>query len=434
MARAAVKKKAAPRRARFVREQGGIAEYALPNGLRILLAPDESVPVAGCMVTYHVGSRNEKPGYTGSAHLLEHLLFKGSEKFNPEKGTMIDKVLETKGARMNATTSFDRTNYYEVVPTDLLPLAIEIEADRMRTAWILEKDRVSEMPVVRSEYEIGENQPTYAVEKLIWSTAFQAHPYHHPVIGWKSDIETVSIKELNRFYNDYYWPDNATVTIAGKFDPKQALALVEEFFGVHPKASQPIPEVTTTEPPQEGERRFVIERTGVDTFAIAYKIPHALHPDLSALTLLASILYEDKTSRLYRLLVDPSLATNVMSYAIQLKNPALLETYVTLAPGVTHEKIEKLVRAEFRRIRDSGVTAREVARAKQAIRAYFATRRDGPYALLSSLNEDIATGDWTRFVTFPEAIAKVTPADVRRVARTYLRDDQATVGWFVAKK
>lgn len=171
----------------YVRKEGGIEEYRLDaNGLRILLARDTSAPVAGCMVTYHVGSKNEATGYTGATHLLEHLMFKGSERFNRETNTHMELLLEREGGMVNATTWYDRTNYYEVFPKGTLPLAISIEADRMRGARITEADRASEMPIVRNEFERGENLPFEALDKAIWSAAFVAHPYHHSTIGWRS--------------------------------------------------------------------------------------------------------------------------------------------------------------------------------------------------------------------------------------------------------
>ncbi len=416
----------------LVQELDGISEYTLDkNGLRILLAPDHSVPVAGCMVTYHVGSRNEATGYTGSAHLLEHLLFKGSENFNKENKKTFEELLASKGGKVNATTAQDRTNYYEVLSSEYLKDAIEFEADRMRTARILEADRISEMPIVRNEFERGENLPSEALNKQIWATAFQAHPYHHSEIGWKSDIEGVSIERLNQFYNEFYWPDNATVTIAGSFDVVETLELIQNYFGKHTRAPHKYPQMYTEEPVQEGERRAVVKRAGVDMIAIAHKIPNAHHEDIPALVLLSVILTEDKTSRLYRAFVDSAKGTGVSTYCWQLRDPALFETFVVLAPKTTHEAAEKLLKSEYAKVIEQGVSASEVQRAKRAVRSYVANRRDGTYALLSSLNEDIATGDWTRFVTLPVALEKVTPKEIKQVAKKYLTDDQSTVGWFI---
>ena len=416
----------------FIRELGGIKEYRLTsNRMRVLLAHDDAVPVAGFMVTYHVGSKNEATGYTGATHLLEHLLFKGSERFNKKLGTPMDALMEAKGAVVNATTWFDRTNYYEVMPADALPLAIEVEADRMRTALFTEKDRASEMPIVRNEFERGENLPMEALDKEIWAAAFTAHPYHHSTIGWKSDIEGVSIERLRQFYDEYYWPDNATATVAGSFDEKEVLKLIKNEFSKYSAKKGPYPALYTTEPEQQGERRVRVERSGTNMIGLAHKIPEATHPDIPALMILADIMSEGKTSRLYRAFIDSALATEVYAQCWQFQDPSLFESFITLAPKTTHEKAETLLRSEYTRIMKEGVTASELQHAKQTARAVLASRRDGPYALLSSLNEEIATGDWTRFVTLSDSLNAVSRADIKRVAKRYFNPRMSVVGWFI---
>lgn len=416
----------------FVRQVGELREYQLlSNGLRILLVPDPSSPVAGVMVTYHVGSRNEGAGYTGATHILEHLMFKGSDKFPREKG---GDLLEAKGAVMNATTWMDRTNYYEIVPLSLLPFAVEFEASRMRGAHITEKDRVSEMPVVWNEFERGENHPMEALDKLIWSTAFQAHPYHHSTIGWRSDIENVSIERLKQFYDEFYWPNNATVSIMGGLEEKEALELVKKHFGAIPRSPEPIKQPYTTEPVQEGERRVVVSRTGPDMIGTGHKIPNAHHQDMAALGMLAAVLAGHKRSRLYKRFIDTALATSVSAYALPLHDPGLFNCYITLAEGVSHEKAEKLLKEEFAQLAKKGPSKAELEQARRFLRSYTAEKRDGAYAFLSSLNEDIATGDWTRFVRAPEAMLRATEADLQKAAKKYLVEDQGTIGWFVGKK
>ena len=418
----------------FVRELGDIREYRLEkNGLRILLSRDASSPVAGLMVTYHVGSRNEAIGYTGSTHLLEHLMFKGTKKFSKEKGTSLDALLESKGAVINATTWFDRTNYYEVAPRDVLPLAIEIEADRMRNAIITEKDRTSEMPIVWNEFERGENMPIEALDKQIWALAYEAHPYHHSTIGWRSDIETVTIERLQQFYNDFYWPNNATVSVVGGFEEREVLTLIAKQFGKHQKAPKPFPQMLTTEPAQEGQRRVVVSRAGAPLLGVAHKIPEGTHADMPALIMLAAVLAEDKTSRLYRALVDTAKATDIATYCYQLHDPSLFITYVTLTPDTTHAIAEAHIKSAYEAISKKGVREKELARLKKLVRAETASKRDGAYSFLSSLNEDIATGDWTRFVTLPEKLLAVTPKEIQAVAKKYLTDTTSTVGWFVPK-
>ncbi|MEK6824899.1 MAG: pitrilysin family protein [Nanoarchaeota archaeon] len=416
----------------FVRESGSIREYRVEsNGLRILLADDSAQPVAGCMVTYHVGSRNEATGYTGATHLLEHLMFKGSKHFNKKNKRTVWDLLETKGALVNATTWFDRTNYYEVVPKEYLADAIALEADRMRKAFISEEHRQSEMTVVRNEFERGENDPVQAVDKLVWALAFQAHPYHHSTIGWRSDIEKVPIERLKRFYDDFYWPDNATITIAGSFDEMRILQLIKKHFGKHPKNPHPYPAMYTEEPPQEGERRGIVKRVGVNLICLSHKIPNAHHADLPALTILSLILADGKASRLYRSLVDSAKATSVDAYAWELRDPSLFQSFVTLANGQKHASIEAVVKKVYEDIKQKGITIKELAAAKRSARVSYATRRDGIYHLLASLNEEISTGNWARFITHPQVLQKVTMKDVQRVARTYLIENQSTVGWFI---
>jgi len=257
----------------YIKSSGGIDEYKLTsNGLTVLLMEDHSAPVATFMVTYHVGSRNEAIGYTGSTHVLEHLMFKGSKEFNKEDGTPIWTVLQNVGAQINATTWMDRTNYFELLPSEHLERAIRIEADRMRNAFIREEDRQSEMTVVRNEFERGENDPFGVLDKNIWATAYQAHPYHHSTIGWKEDIENVPIERLKEFYDTFYWPNNSTVTIIGDIESAEALNMVKEHFGKYGASPHEIPEMYTQEPEQEGPRRILIKRSGQNAIlGIAYK-------------------------------------------------------------------------------------------------------------------------------------------------------------------
>src|SRR5215210_2554279 len=242
-----------------VRTVHAISEYRLEaNGLTVLLLPDHSAPAVTMMVTYRVGSRNESYGTTGATHLLEHLMFKGTREHNRDTGNGYDQLLERTGAITNATTSLDRTNYFETVGSEDLPMAVMLEADRMRNLRLREDDRRPEMNVVRNEYERGENDPAEALQKEIWATAFLAHPYHHSTIGWRSDFEKVPIEKLREFYDTFYWPNNATVTIIGDFDPPEALKLVKKYYGAIPRSSQPIPAVYTEEPPQTGRRGVLV--------------------------------------------------------------------------------------------------------------------------------------------------------------------------------
>ena len=418
-----------------IKSSGDIDEYRLKsNDLRVLMLQDTSTPVATFMVTYHVGSRNEAIGYTGSTHLLEHLMFKGSRNFNKEKGTAIWDELQSIGAQINATTWNDRTNYFEVVPSEHIEKAISIEADRMRFSFLRDEDRQPEMTVVRNEYERGENSPFDVLDKNIWATAYQAHPYHHSTIGWKSDIENVSTERLKEFYDVYYWPNNATVTIIGDFEKDSTLSLIDKYFGEHKKSSHEIPEVYTEEPKQEGPRRVVVKRSGQSGItAVAHKTPPGLDNDMYAIQVLGKILCDGKSSRLYKKIVDKGLATSLFMYDFPFKDNGLFITYAFLTPGTDNQKVEDIILKEYSDIIKNGVDESEIMRAVAQIRATVAFSRDGSYAVASALNEAIAIGDWQFYTTFLEKIKLVTINDITKVAEKYLVEDQSTVGWFIPK-
>lgn len=417
----------------YVRTVGRISEYTLDsNGLSVLLHPENSAPVLTLMVTYRVGSANEVTGTTGATHLLEHLMFKGTAKFNRDKGTGFDQMLDGIGASNNATTWFDRTNYFENMGSEHLPLAIELEADRMRGLRLLESDRQPEMTVVRNEFERGENSPFETLIKEIFAAAYIAHPYHHPTIGWRSDIEKVSIEKLREFYDTFYWPDNATVSVIGDFQPEQALTLIRQRFGAIPKSPKPIPQVYTEEPAQQGARRVTVKRVGeLGVVGLGNKVPSATHADFAPLWVLSGILTEGKNSRMFKALTDKNLTTAVEAFLPLTKDPGLHITFAALAPGASHEQVEKILLAEIEKVRTAGVTDEEVKTVIAKRLADSAYQRDGTFAIASNLNEFIAIGDWTRFYTLDDKLKQVTAADVKRVAAQYLHPDQSTTGWFV---
>ncbi len=420
----------------YVKTVGAVSEFTLDaNGLQVLLLPDHSAPVITFMVTYHVGSRNEVTGTTGATHLLEHLMFKGSTNFNRSHNNGFDQVLDPIGATNNATTWLDRTNYFETFGSEHLPLITEMEADRMRGLLLHEDDRRPEMTVVRNEFERGENSPFQALIKEIFAAAYIAHPYHHNTIGWRSDIEKVSIEKLRAFYDTFYWPNNATVTIVGDFDPAKALALVGQHYGAITRSPQPIPELYTEEPDQTGPRRVTVKRAGqLGVVALAHKIPALTHPDSPAVQVLSSILTDGKNSRLYKAITDQSLSTGVSGFPFPTHDASLHFTFIPLAPGVTHDAVEKIAVEQIEKLKADGVTEAEVQAAIAKYLADSAYQRDGTYAIAANINTSIAVGDWTLYYTYDEAIKKVTPADVQRVAQKYFNVDQSTTGWFVPIK
>ncbi len=417
----------------FVRKVGKISEYRLEaNGLQILLLPEKSAPVVTFMVTYRVGSRNEVTGTTGATHLLEHLMFKGTEKFNRSMGTGFDQVLERVGAETNATTWLDRTNYFATVPANALPLLVEVEADRMRNLSLREEDRRPEMVVVRNEFERGENEPRNALEKELWSAAFFAHPYHHDTIGWRSDIERVPIAKLREFYDTFYWPDNATVTVIGEFEPAAALAEIRKRYGAIPQAPHPIPQLYTEEPEQTGPRRVMVQRGGeLGVVALAHKIPAATHADWPAVQIFSAILTHGKTSRCYRALTDKNIAAEVTGQASFTHDPSLHVTTAELTPGTKHDDAERKLVAEIDRIKKDGVTDAEVQMAIAKLLAERAFAGDGSFAQAEQINECIAVGDWTLYDSLERKFKAVTADDVKRVANAYFIERHGVTGWFV---
>ena len=417
----------------FVKESGGIKEYTMTsNGLRVLLKQDNTAPVATFMVTYEVGSRNEAIGYTGSTHLLEHLMFKGSRKFNTKKGNSVFQTLQSLGARMNATTWLDRTNYFAVLPSEHLETLIEIEADRMRNAYIKEEDRQSEMTVVRNEFERGQNSPSGVLDENIWATAYQAHPYHHSTIGWKEDIENVSIERLREFYDTFYWPNNATAIAIGDFTEKEALSMIKKHFGKIRKSTKPIPEVYTAEPKQEGIRTITLKRAGQQGIVgVAHKTPAATHPDAPTFMVLSSILSSGKNSRFYKNITDKGLTTSVYIWDSLFRDPGLFTVYANLSPDVDHKTVERAVVNEYEKIKKDGVSDEEVKNAQTQLIASMKFRQDGSYAIASGLNEAIASGDWTLYTTYDEKIGTVTKEDVQRIVKEYFKEDLSTIGYFI---
>ena len=428
-----------------VREVGGVEEVRhRRNGLTVLMLPEAAAPVVAFQVTYRVGSRNEGAGLTGATHLLEHLMFKGSERFNRDLGTSVFQTLQAVGGQINATTWYDRTNYYALLPSEHLERAVEIEADRMRGARVRDEDLASERTVVLNELDRGENEPLRKLLHAVYATAFQAHPYGHPVIGWRSDVETVTADGLRHFYDTYYWPQNATVTIAGAFDRDDALALVDRHFGqipagpeADPDAPEPLvhrapDQAVTREPDQRGERRVVVRQSGeLGAVLLAYKAPHGLDEAADALDVLAQILAAGKSGRLYRAMTDAGLATASSAYYPRLRDPGLFIAYATLAPEVSHETAEAALKAALCAVAADGVTDAELTRARRQVVADEAFGRDGPYAVVAQINEAVALGDWTLFSEYRDRIEAVTAADVRAAAQSILDDDRLTVGWYV---
>ncbi|MBK0368691.1 M16 family metallopeptidase [Flavobacterium agrisoli] len=419
-----------------VKVVGGIEEYMYqPNGMNVLLLQDNASPVVTVQIVYRVGSKNEVLGNTGSTHLLEHLMFKGTPTFNKKSGTTITDVLQNTGAKLNATTWYDRTNYFETLPSDKIGLALQIEADRMRNSLLLKEDKDAEMTVVRNEFERGENDPNSVLDKEIWSAAYIAHPYHHSTIGWKSDIEKAPIEVLQNFYNTYYWPDNATLTIIGDFKKDNVFALIEQYFGKITKSPNVMPQPYTEEPQQYGPRKVIVKKPGeLGVINKAYKIPGALHEDLPALNILGEIIGSGPSSILNKTFVDSRMAIYAYAGASNFKEVGLFSIGVGFPVSSKHEDIDAKITEVVSKIQKEGVTQDEVDRVVAKISAQTILARDGSSVIASELTEAIAAGNWTEYVIGVDKLKKVTPADVLRVAQKYLVEDQSTTGYFVPKQ
>lgn len=418
-----------------ITELDGITEYRLDaNGLKVLLLPQTSAPVVAFMVVYRVGSRNEAVGHTGATHLLEHMLFKGTPSYNKRNGTQIAAVLQKQGAVYNADTWYDRTRYYEMLPSDQLELALHLEADRMRNSFIADEDRQSEMTVVRNELERGENEPSRVLDQRLWAVAFREHPYHHPTIGWRSDVEGIPTERLKEFYDVYYHPNNAAAILVGDFDEAHALNLLAKHFGPIPPSPNPIPPMYTVEPPQEGEQRIVLRRPGqLGIVEVAWRIPEAKHPDAVVLAVLDHILSAGVTARLYQALVETQLALDESAHSTHFIDPGLFTIEATLNPGVEHAEVERVIYEEVEKLKTTAVSDAELSKAKNIINTQMVYQRDSAMSIVRGLSEaEVVTG-WQDYVEFPRKVEAVTPADIQRVVQTYFIEDSRTVGWFIPK-
>ena len=406
----------------------GITEYKLANGLRVLLFPDQTKPTITVNITYMVGSRHENYGETGMAHLLEHLLFKGTPT-NPD----LDKQFNQRGARSNGTTNFDRTNYFELVQAsdDNLKWAIEMEADRMVNSNIARKDLDSEMTVVRNEFERGENEPGGVLFKRMQSVAFDWHNYQNSPIGNRSDIENVKIENLQAFYRTHYQPDNAVLLIAGKFDESTALKLIAAAFGKIPKPARILPKLWTVEPTQDGERSFTVRRSGnIQYVMLAYKVPGRLHPDALALTYFLSTLGNSPNGRLHKLLVESGKAAGIGAGGGSTVDPGLSTIAAVVKEGDAIDDVQKILIDAVEKFAVTPPTKEEMDRVRTLLINGYEQTLSSPEALGVGLSEFIAAGDWRLFFYFRDKATKITADDVVRVAKTYFKRDNRTIGLF----
>jgi len=407
----------------------GVTEYRLANGLKVLTVPDPSANTVGVHITYFVGSRHESYGEKGMAHLLEHLLFKGTPRLGDIKAE-----LAKRGARFNGTTSNDRTNYFETLSAnaDNLDWALAMEADRMVNSHVRKSDLDSEMTVVRNEFEMGENSPGGVLSKRMTRLLYAAHNYGHPVIGLRSDIEMVPIERLQAFYRTWYQPDNALLTIGGKFDEAQALALVAKHFGPIPRPARALPGLYTEEPTQDGERAVTLRRAGdIQMVSAMYRIPAAGDPSYPALDVLSQVFGTAPTGRLHRALVQKGLATSAWGYERMLRDPGYAGFGAIVPKDGALEPARDALLAALEGAAREPVTDAEVERARTALLNDIEKTQLESAALWRTLPEFASMGDWRLFYVYRDRMRKVTTADVQRAVDTYLKPANRVLGLFV---
>jgi len=407
----------------------GITEYTLANGLTVLLFPDPTKPVTTVNVTYKVGSRQENYGETGMAHLLEHMLFKGT----PTHGNLLQE-LGKRGMTFNGSTYFDRTNYFESFPAsdENLDWALAMEADRMINAFVARKDLDTEMTVVRNEYERWENDPRLVLWGRVQATAYDWHNYGHITIGARSDIENVSIERLQAYYHLYYQPDNAVLIVAGKFDPDRTLGLVAKYFGAVPKPTRTLPALYTTEPVQDGERTVTVRRVGgTKTLAMFFHTLPGSHPDATALDALAEVMTISPAGRLYKSMVETKKASSVEGWNLTLHDPGAIIFWARVPDTDSMDDARAAMTASLANIATQPFTDAEIDRVRTKALKDFDDTINDPQRLGVSLSESIANGDWRLFFLSRDRWKKLTAADVQRVAGQYLKPSNLTTGFYL---
>jgi len=400
----------------------------LPNGLTVVLSEDHSTPIVHLQVVYHVGSKNEKPGRTGFAHLFEHLMFKGSKNVQPEAHT---SMLASVGGQSNASTTDDETVFWETVPAQYLPLVLWLEADRMATLTIDKDTFTNEREVVKEERRMRvDNQPYGRLNEIIYDQAFTVHPYKHATIGSMQDLEAASVDDVRDFYRTFYVPSNATLVLVGDFDSAQALQLVNNYVGRVPKALREVPRDIPQEPPQTKEKRVTLQEPWpLPAVVVAYHITNDGNPDSYPLHIAAKVLSDGQTSRIYKKLVyEKQMAVAAFGNANLIEHPNLFYAVAIVQPGHTPEEVTSALLVELDRLKTEPITERELQRTKnQFARDYILSRESnqqkaGQLSHAVVIHNDIRTADG-EFDIFQN----MTVADVQRVAKTYFRPENRLV-------
>lgn len=419
-------------------QRAAVSRHVLDNGLVILLKEVKTAPVISWWMLYRVGSRNEHTGLTGVSHWVEHMLFKGTERF---PAGYLDKAIDREGGIWNAQTSFDYTAYYETMPAGRISLALEAEADRMSHALFAPDEVEAERTVIISERQGSENSPLFWLLEEARAAAFRVHPYHHQIIGDMIDLETMSRDDLYAYYRTHYLPNNAIAVAVGDFDRDDLLRQIDTLYGSIPAGSTP-PPVMRHEPPQQGERRVRVERAGNTAYIyFGYRSPAATNPDWFPLALIDSVLtgasapggggLGNRTSRLYQALVETEYASDASGGLYPSIDPHLYGILITLREGQAHEAVEAAFEQAIQRVVDEGVTQDELDKAKKQARSLFAYGTEGVtgQAFWLAFSENFESYEW--YEDYLSRLERVTLDDIRRVAAQYLHASQRTVGWFV---
>jgi zinc protease len=407
----------------------GISEYRLANGLQLLLVPDDSKPTTTVNLTYRVGSRHENYGETGMAHLLEHLIFKGSPAHRDPKAEFAKR-----GLRFNGSTWFDRTNYFAsfAANDENLRWFLSWNADAMVNSFIARRDLDTEMTVVRNEMEMGENNPGRILYQKTLAAMYDWHNYGKDTIGARSDVENVDIERLQAFYRRYYQPDNATLVVAGKFDRAQVLAWVQKYFGQLPRSKRPPPTLYTLDPVQDGERSITLRRAGGSPLIYAgYHVPAAAHPDHAALEVLGLILGDAPSGRLHKRLVEKQLAASVGAESFALRDPGVALFVAELAPGQDVAKASAELVATLESVATEPITAEELQRAQTKWLKGWEMAFTNPETVGVALSESVAQGDWRLFFLIRDRVQALTLADVQRVATERLLASNRTLATYL---
>src|ERR1051325_4368691 len=400
----------------------------LPNGLTVVLEEDHSTPIVHLNLTYHVGSKNERQGRTGFAHLFEHLMFKGSRNVQPEAHT---SMISSVGGQSNAYTTEDETVFWETVPAQYLPMILWLEADRMATLRVDKETFTNERDVVKEERRMRvDNQPYGRLNEIIYDQAFTTHPYKHPTIGSMVDLDAASIEDVQDFYHTYYVPSNATMVLVGDFETALALQLVNQYRGRVPKAAKPVPRDIPQEPPQIKEKRATIAvPVPLPAVVVAYHITRDGDPDSYPLHIAGKVLSDGQSSRIYKKLVyEKQMAVAAFGNANLIEDPNLFYAVAIVQPGHTTEEVADALIAELDRLKTEPITAHELQRTKnQFARDYIFGRlsnqqKAGQLSHAVVIHSDIRTADG-EFDIFQN----ITVADVQRVARTYFRPENRLV-------